>query len=121
MPPALDLVLYGLAAILTSTGLLLIKNFLTGLPSGGIFATPPMQLLPLIPLLVLYLAGMGAWLTALVRNPLSTAYPIGIGLSLTTATALAVIVLGEPIGWGKLLGIGCILCGAILIGRSGHD
>jgi multidrug transporter EmrE-like cation transporter len=121
MPPVIALALYAAAALLTSLGLFEIKQHLSALPPGALSALRIGDLLGFILPLAIYLSGMGSWLAAMVRNPLSTAYPIGIGLSLVTATGVAIVALGEPVGLGKILGVCAILAGAALIGRSSHD
>ncbi|MEJ0068429.1 MAG: hypothetical protein WDO24_06565 [Pseudomonadota bacterium] len=47
------------------------------------------------PASAIYLSGMLTWLLVLGRNPMSTAYPIGIGLSLASTTLAAMLVLGR--------------------------
>ncbi len=77
----------------------------------------PLELLSLAGAFIVYLSGLGSWLVALHRNPLSTAYPIGIGLSLASTTTIAILALGEPLGAAKFFGVTFILMGAIFIGR----
>lgn len=115
MPPALDIVIYFMAALLSSVGLFLIKSFLNVHQLS--WDMPPLELLPLAGAFIVYLSGLGSWLVALHRNPLSTAYPIGIGLSLASSTTIAILALGEPLGPAKFFGVSFILLGAIFIGR----
>jgi multidrug transporter EmrE-like cation transporter len=124
----LDLGLYLASALLTATGLTWIKYDLGGLARPDLL-TPDLlapdllalgraALVRLAAAAVVYLAGMLLWLVVLGRNPMSTAYPIGIGLSLVSTTLAAIVVLGEPVGLLRLAGIAAILAGAVCIGRS---
>jgi multidrug transporter EmrE-like cation transporter len=124
----LDLGLYLASALLTATGLTWIKYDLAGLARPDLL-TPDLlapdllalgraTLVRLAAAAVVYLAGMLLWLVVLGRNPMSTAYPIGIGLSLVSTTLAAIVVLGEPVGLLRLAGIAAILAGAVCIGRS---
>jgi multidrug transporter EmrE-like cation transporter len=115
---ALDLALYLGSAVLTAIGLTMIKHAAPGLLDSGWAHLTPSIALPIVAAAAVYFSGMALWLAAMGRNPLSTAYPIGIGLSLVSATIAAIIAFGEPIGAAKLVGIGLIMLGAASIGRS---
>ncbi|AMK19283.1 MULTISPECIES: DMT family transporter [Sphingobium] len=57
------------------------------------------------------------WLLVLAHVDLSTAYPfIGLGLVLTVASGY--FILGEPMPMTKLVGVGAIVFGVVLIGLS---
>ena len=114
----LDLGLYVGSAILTAIGLTMIKRAAPGLLDSGWSRLTPGTVLPVLAAAAVYFSGMGLWLAAMGRNPLSTAYPIGIGLSLVSATIAAMFAFGEPIGLAKLAGIALIMLGAAAIGRS---
>ena len=114
----LDLGLYVGSAILTAIGLTMIKRAAPGLLDSGWRDLAPGTILPVMAAAAVYFSGMGLWLAAMGRNPLSTAYPIGIGLSLVSATVAAMLAFGEPIGIPKLAGIALIMLGAAAIGRS---
>ena len=115
---ALDLGLYLGSAILTAIGLTMIKRAAPGLLDSGWAGLTPSLALPIVAAAAVYFSGMGLWLAAMGRNPLSTAYPIGIGLSLVSATIAAMLAFGEAIGTAKLVGIVLIMLGAACIGRS---
>jgi multidrug transporter EmrE-like cation transporter len=114
----LDIALYLGSAILTAIGLTMIKHAAPALLDSGGRDLSLHLLLPIVAAAAVYFTGMGLWLAAMGRNPLSTAYPIGIGLSLVSATIAAVVAFGEPIGMTKLAGIAFIMAGAACIGRS---
>ena len=115
---ALDLGLYLASALLTASGLTWIKHDLAVLGHLDVLALGLVAALKLGAACGVYLGGMLLWLVVLGRNPMSTAYPIGIGLSLVTTTLAAIVVLGEPVGALRLIGIAAILAGAVCIGRS---
>jgi multidrug transporter EmrE-like cation transporter len=115
---AIDLGLYLASALLTAAGLTWIKHELAlhGLP---IIATIGLTAaVRLAAAAGVYLSGMVLWLAVLGRNQMSIAYPIGIGLSLASTTLAAMLVLGEPVGVLRLVGVGAILAGAVCISRS---
>ena len=114
----LDLGLYLVSALLTASGLTWIKHDLATLGHLDLLALGLGAALRLAAAAAVYLGGMLAWLVVLGRNPMSTAYPIGIGLSLVSTTLAAIVVLGEPVGALRVLGIAAILAGAVSIG---HD
>ena len=115
---ALDLGLYLASSLLTAGGLTWIKHDLGALGHLDLLALGLVAALKLGAACAVYLGGMLLWLIVLGRNPMSTAYPIGIGLSLVTTTLAAIAVLGEPVGALRLTGIAAILAGAVCIGRS---
>src|SRR4051812_25181620 len=98
MPRALDLALYLGSGVLTAIGLTWIKLDLAGIGDITRLGFGWTAALGLAAAVAVYLGGMALWLAALGRNPLSVAYPIGIGLSLASATLAAILVLGEPVG-----------------------
>jgi quaternary ammonium compound-resistance protein SugE len=114
----LDIGLYHAMALLTATGLTGIKHALTRLGGAGLLALGWTDALALAAATGIYLGGMLMWLVVLGRNEMSTAYPIGIGLSLAATTLAAILVLGEPVGALRLLGIAAILAGALCIGKT---
>jgi quaternary ammonium compound-resistance protein SugE len=116
--PALDIGLYLASALLTAAGLTWIKHDLAALGAIDLLALGWTSVVTLAVASAVYLSGMLIWLTVLGRQPMSTAYPIGIGLSLVATTLAAIAVLGEPVGALRLLGIGAILAGALCIGRA---
>lgn len=111
----LDLILSVLCALLTTLGMIGLK---TALPE--VLTLPALlgQALPLIGAAAVYFLGLGLWTVALARNEMSIAYPIGIGLSLFSATLGGHWAFGEALTVGKLAGGGFILLGAFLISRS---
>ncbi len=111
----LDLILSLLCAVLTTLGMIGLKMALPDAVSASALLA---QALPLTGAAAVYFTGLGLWTVALARNELSTAYPIGIGLSLFSATLGGHWAFGEALTPGKLAGGGFILLGALLISRS---
>ena len=114
----LDVGLYLASALMTASGLTWIKYDLASLGHLDLLALGLGAALRLMAAAAVYLGGMLLWLIVLGRNPMSTAYPIGIGLSLASTAVAAIVVLGEPVGALRGLGIVAILAGAVCIG---HD
>lgn len=110
-----DLFLSLLCALLTTLGMIGLK---TALPDVLTLSALLGQALPLIGAAAVYFLGLGLWTVALARNEMSIAYPIGIGLSLFSATLGGHWAFGEALTVGKLAGGGFILAGALLISRS---
>lgn len=110
-----DLILSVLCALLTTLGMIGLK---TALPEVLTLSALLGQALPLIGAAAVYFLGLALWTVALARNEMSIAYPIGIGLSLFSATLGGHWAFGEALTVGKLAGGGFILLGAFLISRS---
>lgn len=67
--------------------------------------------------LLLFGLSAGTWLVVLSRTPVSLAYPfVGLGIVLTTLGGW--FLLGEAVSGSRLLAIGIILLGLILLGAS---
>ena len=65
--------------------------------------------------MLLYISSFAIWMFILSRSPLSTAYPVAIGLTLVFTTLVSAFLLHETITMAQLLGIGLVLAGIILI------
>ncbi|MDX2103561.1 MAG: hypothetical protein SF002_13610 [Alphaproteobacteria bacterium] len=111
----IDAALYLVSAALTAIGLTQIK---LAAAAGVLARFEVWSWAVLGGWFAVYLAGMALWLAAIGRNPLSTAYPIGIGLSLASATIAAWWWLGEGIGPLRLAGIALVLIGGVLVARA---
>ncbi len=66
---------------------------------------------------LLYAASFGFWLLALERYPLTTAYPVFIGVGYTSVTLCAIFLLHEHISVVRGLGIALIGLGLLLVVR----
>ncbi len=112
------------AILLSTTGELLFKIGMNRIGSfdfsgSGIRAVLPRILLnPLIWLGFLGF-GLGAvfWLVVLSRVPLSLAYPI-LALSYFVVVVEARLILRERVTWKRLLGVGVIVAGVVIVGLS---
>ena len=81
-------------------------------------------LLPAAVLNPFVLGGLGAygvsailWLIVLSRLPLSLAYPL-VSLGFIAVVALAALVLHEPVSAMRMLAVGLIICGVVVLGVS---
>ena len=66
----------------------------------------------------LYLASFAVWLQIIRTIPLSTAYPLAIGLTLCGTTLVSRLWLHENLSGAKTAGIGLIMAGVLLIARN---
>lgn len=58
-----------------------------------------------------------SYIWALRGVPLSVAYPIGTGVSAAGVLIAAALVLGESVGLAKIIGVGLVVAGVLLITR----
>ena len=70
------------------------------------------------------IGGLGAygfsailWLIVLSRLPLSLAYPL-VSLGFIAVVALSALVLHEPVSAARMLAVGLIICGVVVLGLS---
>jgi multidrug transporter EmrE-like cation transporter len=76
-------------------------------------ATQPWILLGL----VCYFVSAGLWIIALTRVDVTVAYPM-LSMGYVIAALLAWQLFGESLTTGRVLGIGIILVGVVVLGRS---
>ena len=68
--------------------------------------------------LTLYGTAALVWFSVLSTENLNTSYPLLVSLTFILVTLGATMFYREPISWQKVLGIGVILTGIILIARA---
>ena len=112
------------AILFSTTGELLFK---IGMNRVGSFAFSPDSLRTVLPQILLnpfiwigFIGfGMGAvfWLAVLSRVPLSIAYPI-LALSYFVVVIEAWLFLHERVTWKRLVGVGIIVAGVVVVGLS---
>jgi multidrug transporter EmrE-like cation transporter len=111
-----------LASLVSSGGGILLKRGLSDINGGmkisvsGLMAvfTQPFILSGLF----VYFLGAIVWMKVLSKYPLSTAYPVLVGISFCIITFVSIFALKESVNLFKLLGIVGILAGIILIVRN---
>lgn len=113
---AIDITLFIAYIGASSCGLLLLKRSLSHirLADASILAQSPDTLL-LAAGVILYVVSFGLWMCILARLPLSTAYPIAIGLTTACSIGGAVLLLNERFGALKLAGVIMILAGCVAL------
>jgi multidrug transporter EmrE-like cation transporter len=113
-----NVLLLGAYTAASSIGLLLLKGSLTRVRASGHMFTLSTDVILLGVGLLLYVLSFGLWVGVLARMPLSTAYPLAIGLTLAITTTGAWLLLGERLGVLKLAGILliCAGCAAVNLG-----
>jgi multidrug transporter EmrE-like cation transporter len=67
--------------------------------------------------MVCYGTSVVAWLAALTKAPVSTAYPM-LSLGYVAVACASVLWLGETLSAGKIAGIALICIGVVLVSRS---
>ena len=67
--------------------------------------------------LVCYIVSVSLWIAALTKVPVSVAYPM-LSIGYIVNAVAAHYVLGEELGVQKLVGIGVIVIGVFIVGRS---
>jgi multidrug transporter EmrE-like cation transporter len=113
---AVDIALFVVYVTTSSFGLLLLKRSLSRMRDADValLSFSPESLL-LLAGAALYVVSFAVWLRILARLPLSTAYPVAIGLTMAFSTTAAVLLLGERIGPLKLGAMLAILGGCIVL------
>jgi drug/metabolite transporter (DMT)-like permease len=114
-------ILWGLVAPLACVAVISTGQLLFKLAAGLIdFRRPlaePQGLMILGVALVLYAGATLLWVMVLKHTPLSRIYPV-MALSFVLTPLGATLILKEPVSGGSWTGIGLILAGLIVIGRS---
>ena len=120
---ACGLILLFFTCLMTVAGNLMIRTGL--LRAGGISLNHiPTQIIGLLrqPLFVigfiLYATAMVTWFAVISTENLSTAYPILTGLTFTFVTIGALTLFGEQVTPQKLVGIGMILAGVVVVAQA---
>jgi len=66
----------------------------------------------------MYVAGFLLWMLILVREPLTIAYPIAVGLTMLFSTLCAGLFLRESVTWYSVLGALLVLAGVSLLAKA---
>lgn len=70
--------------------------------------------------LACYLGAFAVWMTILEKTALSAAFPTS-AIAFVTVMIASWAVLGEPMGWEKILGSAIIVAGILLLGGDAHS
>jgi len=101
--------------IASSLGLLLIKSFLATAAQPSLAAIPQALTSPAFVIgFSLYVFSFTTWIAVLASMPLSTAYPLAIGLTMACSSIGAAFWLGERIGLIKVAGMALIFLAVVL-------
>ena len=100
----------------STTGLVLMRHELRR-PDVTVLSLDSLTNWRLVLAVLLYAASFGFWLLALERYPLTTAYPVFIGVSYTTVTLCAILLLHEHMSVVRGLGVVLIGLGLLLVVR----
>ena len=108
--------LFAFYVVTSTAGLLMLKGSLSRIrAAGGATLSLTADGILLVMGFGLYLISFLVWLRILSRLPLSSAYPIAIGLTLAFSTSGASLLLGERLGVLKIAGILLIFLGCIAL------
>ena len=119
------LLLVGLSALLTVASNLMLRG---GVTRAGGFALSLASLIsdllrlarqPLfVAGLVLYAMAALVWFRVISTENLSSSYPLLVSLTFVLVTLGATVFFREPVSWQKVLGLGVILAGILLVARA---
>jgi drug/metabolite transporter (DMT)-like permease len=115
----IDIVLFAAYTVVSTTAIMLVKQF-AALALESWKSAPGISAPGLFVLLgaALYAVSFLLWMVVLARNELSIVYPVIISLTLCSTTLAAWLVLNEPLTTLRLVGIGVIFVGVVLVTRS---
>jgi len=65
----------------------------------------------------LYVISFLTWMAILARTPLTTAYPIAVGVTMMLSTASAIFILGEAVSLSTAAGMLLVFAGIFLLSR----
>jgi multidrug transporter EmrE-like cation transporter len=119
------LLLVGLSALLTVASNLMLRG---GVTRAGGFALSPVSLVsdllrlarqPLfVAGLALYATAALVWFRVISTENLNSSYPLLVSLTFVLVTLGATLFFREPVSWQKVLGLGVILAGIVLVARA---
>ncbi len=105
--------------VTSTTGLLLLKGSFNRIAAtGGLMLALSGDAVLLGAGLTLYVLSFCLWLGVLARMPLSTAFPLAIGLTLAFTTTGAEMFFGEQLGLLKVAGVLLIFAGCAAVSLS---
>jgi multidrug transporter EmrE-like cation transporter len=105
--------------VASTTGLLLLKGSVNRIAAtGGPMLALSGDAVLLAAGLMLYVLSFCLWVGVLARMPLSTAFPLAIGLTLAFTTTGAALFFGERLGLLKLAGLLLIFAGCAAVSLS---
>ena len=119
------LLLVVFTAVLTVASNLMLRG---GVTRAGGFALSPASLISDLLRLArqpLFLAGVAlygtaalVWFRVISTENLNSSYPLLVSLTFVLVTLGATVFFHEPVSWQKVLGLGVILAGIVLVARA---
>jgi multidrug transporter EmrE-like cation transporter len=119
------MLLVGLSALLTVASNLMLREGVTR--AGGFGLSLRMLVGDLLRLarqplfvvgLVLYATAALVWFRVISTENLNSSYPLLVSLTFVLVTLGATVFFREPVSWQKVLGLGVILAGIVLVVRG---
>lgn len=112
--------LYSIYTLMSVGGMVLVKRtfpvFKLVYAQHGLFTLPTLQLAVGASL---YVFSFLTWMVILTRAPLIVAYPIAVGLTMSTSAVCAIFILGEQLTWSSVIGVGLIFAGVMFLTKIG--
>ena len=99
-------------ALLATTGVILVRSSLEGATLAEGLATPGLYLGA-----ACYAASFATFLVALRQYEVLTVFPLFSGVAYASVAVAAAVFLGEGLGTSRLLGLGSVAVGVILLTR----
>ena len=99
-------------AVLATTGLILLRSSLEGGTLAEGLRMPGVYLGA-----ACYAASFGTFVVALRQYDVLTVFPVFSGVAYATVAVAAAAVLGEDLGAGRVLGLGLVAVGVVLLTR----
>ncbi len=99
-------------AVLATTGLILLRSSLEGATLAEGLRSPGVYLG-----VAFYAASFGTFLVALRQFDVLAVFPVFSGVAYASVAVAAAVVLGEDLGTTRILGLGLVAFGVILLTR----
>ena len=119
------LLLVGLSALLTVASNLMLREGVTRAGGFGLSLDNLVSDLLRLARQPLVLAGLALyattallWFRVISTENLNSSYPVLVGLTFVLVTLGATVFFHEPVSWQKVLGLGVILVGIVLVARA---
>lgn len=120
------LLLVVFTAVLTVASNLMLRDGVTragGFAPSSVYLITDLLRLARQPLFVggvaLYATAALVWFRVISTENLSSSYPLLVSLTFVLVTLGAAVLFREPLSWRKVLGLGVILAGIVLVARAG--
>ena len=119
------LLLVGLSALLTVASNLMLREGVTRAGGFGLSLEKLVGDLARLARQPLFVAGLAlyamaalVWFRVISTENLNSSYPVLVSLTFVLVTLGATVFFREPVSWQKVMGLGLILVGVLLVSRA---